>query len=54
LIEALQHDQHRGMAAKFLADHGAKDAIPALERMLGARNADARRSGAIALGRLGA
>lgn len=52
LIRALTDDEHRGMAARFIADIGAREGIPALERMLNVRDPDARRSAAIALGRL--
>ena len=50
LVGALTDDEHRVVAAKFLADLEATESAPALERLLNANDPAARRAAARALG----
>jgi HEAT repeat protein len=52
LTRALTDHEHRHTAAKFLADLGATESAPQIERLLDAKDARARRAAARALGRL--
>jgi HEAT repeat protein len=52
LIRALSDPEHRRAAARFLADLGAIEAIPEIERLLDASDAGVRRTASRTLGQL--
>lgn len=54
LLDVLRDPEHRFMAAQYLGELGAKEAVPALTRLLLAGHNGTRSSAAEALGKIGA